>query len=56
MGLPVDYFAAYAVSGLATELVWRPGLEQWAARAGVVLALSILSVPLAAVLRASSTR
>ena len=56
MGLPVDYFAAYAVSGLATWLIWRPGLAQWGARAGVVLALSVLSVPLAAVLRASSTR
>ncbi len=51
LGLPVDYFLAVAASGLATSLVWRPGLGLWARRTAVVLLLSALSLPLAAVLR-----
>lgn len=50
-GLPVDYFFAYATSGILTALIWSPGLPLWAARTGTVLVLSVLSVPAAALLR-----
>ena len=44
LGLPVDYFMGYAVSGVATALIWSPGLEMWAGRTLAVLLLSVLSV------------
>ena len=44
LGLPLDYFVAYAVSGALTALIWRPGLETWSGRALAVLALSALSI------------
>jgi hypothetical protein len=46
-GLPVDYFAAYALSAALTALIWNPGLELWAWRAGTVFLLSALSIPAA---------
>ena len=49
LGLPVDYFMGYAVSGVLTALIWSPGLELWAGRAGAVLLLSALSIPAAKV-------
>lgn len=49
-GLPVDYFMGYAVSAGLTALIWSPGLELWAGRAGAVLLLSALSIPAAAFL------
>ncbi|MDE2491051.1 MAG: hypothetical protein KGM24_09385 [Elusimicrobia bacterium] len=52
LGLPVDYYFAVAASALATRLIWTPGMTQWAARAGVVLILSALSIPTAALVRA----
>ncbi len=48
LGLPVDYFMGYAVSGMLTALIWAPGLEMWAGRTLTVLLLSILSIPAAA--------
>lgn len=47
LGLPVDYFMGYTVSGALTALIWFPGLEMWAGRALAVLALSVLSIPAA---------
>ena len=47
LGLPVDYFMGYAVSGVLTALIWSPGLDLWAWRALTVLLLSALSIPAA---------
>jgi hypothetical protein len=47
LGLPVDYFVGYAVSGALTALIWAPGLELWAGRTLAVAALSALSIPAA---------
>lgn len=47
LGLPVDYFAGYGVSGVLTALIWFPGMELWAGRAFSVLLLSALSIPAA---------
>ena len=44
-GIPVDYFMGYAVSAALTALIWSPGLEMWAGRAGAVIGLSLLSIP-----------
>lgn len=47
LGLPVDYFMGYSVSGGLTALIWFPGLQMWAGRAFAVLLLSALSIPAA---------
>ncbi len=44
LGLPIDYFAAYAASAAITALIWAPGLELWAARTLTVFLLSVASV------------
>ncbi len=43
LGFPVDYYAAVAASAAATALIWRPGLGEWAARAGTLAAASAAS-------------
>ncbi|MBI3564762.1 MAG: hypothetical protein HY079_06170 [Elusimicrobia bacterium] len=48
LAFPVDYYAAVALSGLATWLIWRPGAELWLARTATVLAASVLSLAAAA--------
>lgn len=50
LGFPVDYFAAVAASGAASRLIWRPGLQAWSLRAGVVLLASAVSVAAAGLL------
>jgi hypothetical protein len=50
LGFPVDYYAAYAVSGLATWLIWSPGLKSWLVRVATLLAASVLSLVAAAIL------
>ena len=47
LGLPVDYFMGYTVSGVLTALIYAPGLEMWAGRARAVLLLSAVSIPAA---------
>lgn len=47
LGFPVDYYAAYVVSGAITALVWSPGLHDWLARAATVLAASVVGAALA---------
>ncbi len=51
LGFPVDYYAAVAASGLATFLIYRPGMSQWSIRMGVLAAASALSVVAAAAAR-----
>jgi len=53
LGLPVDYYMAYAVSGALTGLIWSPGLELWGGRTFAVAALSVLSIPAAKLSRSS---
>jgi len=49
LGFPVDYYAAYAMSGFATWLIWRPGLNGWLMRAATVIAASVAGLLAAAV-------
>jgi len=48
LGLPVDYYAAVAGSGLAQALLWPQGLRRWAAVVAAMLVASAAALPLAA--------
>jgi hypothetical protein len=47
LGLPVDYYMAYATSGALTALIWPAGLGLWYGRVAAVALLSALSIPAA---------
>lgn len=56
LGFPVDYYAAVALSGLATVLIWSPGRDAWLVRTATVGALSALSLAAARSLRPAAPR
>ncbi len=53
LGFPADYYAAVAASGVASWLIWSPGLQAWGVRTATALVASFLSVAVAGLTRRS---